>query len=283
MNPTPTIKIIQDQNEEVQVFLNFLNHPDFPQHRANIFNVHKNLEAQILANDEKGAVTEYVETFYKKYKDKIGGILDQCKESLKDADKALLQLGNIMEYEWSEGENYKAYPTILPFSPFSDKEFHFSILNMLWNHKPVDVLYVAVHEISHLVFLDQLSRIEKNHNTKFHKDLIYYYKEALTTIILNEPNLKKFFGDKEIKGNPDIRDINIKTNVETMTLISYLKQEFENENNYSDFLEKTLLRLKTLENEFTKKREIWNQNGRKIFEDNDLLSKYRKAISICNS
>ncbi len=280
MNPTPTIKITQDLQQEVEVFMKFLNHPDFPQNRTNIFNVHNNLETQILTDGEKRAVTEYIETFYEKNQSKIKEILDQCEKSLKDADKALHQLGKIMEYKWPEGENYKAYPTILPFSPFSNKEFNFSILNTLGKDEPVDVMYIAVHEISHFVFLDQLYKIENNHNIKFHKDLIYYYKEALTTVILNEPNLKTFFGEKEIKGNPDIRDINVKINGEAITLINYLKQEFEKENNYSDFLEKTLLRLHAQENEFSKKREIWNQNGHMIFNDNDLLSKYREAILI---
>ena len=280
-NPNPTITIIRDLGKEVSVFSSFLNHPDFPQNRLNIFKIYPKLEEQIAESEnEKTAVAEFIKSFYQRHQDKIKTIIDESKKSLAGSDEALRQLGKLMEYQWTENTSYKAYPTVLPFSPFDGDEFFFSILNSLFKNEPVDVLYVAIHEISHFIFFDQMAVIEKKNNVKFNDDLVYYFKESLTTMILNQAPLKVLLGKKDILGNPNTRDIRIKTGGEEINLAEFLKKEFEVKKKFIDFLEKTLLLLKRSEAEFSKKRDFWNKNGSKIFEFKEMLDKYRAPILI---
>lgn len=281
MNNIPTITVIKDLEKEADVFVSFLNHPHFPQHRLNIFKIYPKLEEQIAeSQDEKMAVVEFIKSFYQKHQDKLNIIVDESEKSLDESGEALKQLGELMEYQWAENTNYKAYPTILPFSPFNGDEFFFSILNSLFKNEPVDVLYVAIHEISHFIFFDQMAVIENKNNVKFNDDIVYYFKESLTVMILNQAPLKVLLGKKDILGNPNIRDIRVKTGDEEISLVEFLRKEFEVKENFVDFLEKTLLLLRKSEAEFNNKRDFWNKSGPKIFESKEMLDEYRAPILI---
>lgn len=280
MSNIPDITIVQDLDKEVDIFLKFLNHPEFPQNRSMILKIYPKLSQIISEQKEELAVREFVDSFYQENAEKIEKIVNESRKSLMSSQEALKQLGILMDYVWSDTASYKAHPTILPFSPFRDDAFFFSILNPLFKDWPIDVLYIAVHEISHFIFLEQLKKIEEVNNNKFDKDLVYYYKESLTTVVLNQKEFRPILGEKEILGNPNIRDINIQIGEEQMSLIKYLTQEFETKKSYEDFLETTLLMLNKSVSEFIKKRELWNKNGPNIFEEDDLMVEYKKPIVI---
>lgn len=280
MSNIPTITIFQNLDKEIDVFIKFLNHPNFPQNRSMILKIYPKLAEMIDKQNEKVAVKEFIKEFYQKHKDAINKIVSDSEKTLSDSQEALEQLGNLMEYKWPKNTYYKAYPTILPFSPFRENEFFFSILNPLLKNEGIDVLYIAIHEISHFIFLDQLVRIEGKNNIKFNKDLVYYFKESLTTVVLNQKELKLFLGKDKILGNQNIRDIYIKKDEKVMSLIDYLFKKFEAKQSFNDFLEQTLLILNKSKSGFVEKKELWDKNGSKIFKVGDLIVEYKKPIVI---
>jgi hypothetical protein len=172
MKNLPKIVIKENLRQEVNVFLNFLHHPYYPQHRNLIFRVFPELKL-LLKNkkDEKKIVRKFIIDFRENHKDKINQIIKQSKVVIKNKGPlALKALANLMDYDWTKPTTYTAIPTILPHSPFGDNVFYFSILKQINKGKSDrDVLYIAIHEISHFIFLIILKKLKRKISLNFQK------------------------------------------------------------------------------------------------------------------
>lgn len=288
MKNLPKIVIKENLEQETKLFLSFLNHPDYPQKRNSILKTFPDLKTLLeKSKNKKTIVRNFVKNFYKKHKTDIRIILLRSQLLLKKNGRIALQrLAEIMEYQWPKPITYIAEPTILPFSPFGNNIFYFSILKQI-NEKKLnkDILYVAIHEISHFVFFDLLKKIENKNKFKLPKDAMNYLKESLTAALLNQKLFLTLFGLKEDIGNPEIRDLYIVTYGKTKTIRNFIQelyiQRVKKEKKSFEFFFGELIKIFiSITPALSKKRLIWNHYGRTLFEKPKILVQYKKAIQI---
>ena len=283
------IKVVREDliYRELEVFLNFLNNKIFPQNRNKIFQAFPKLRSDIeKANntkDKKEIVYQFIFNFYNDNKEKINEIIEESEKLIEaKGEIALKTLSRLMDYEWSNRIIYYAIPTILPFSPFKEISFNFSILGKIYGKDKKDVLYVAIHEISHLVFYDILGKME----IKMENDIKNYFKEALAVVLINQQPLSNILGLKDYTGNPEIQDIFIKEKDDKeIRLIDFIGKYYqtikiERKERFNTFIKEILNMIIPLSENFSEKRKIWNTYGNKIFEDKNLLKQYRIPIKI---
>ncbi len=294
MNDIPKIKIIRDNlDEEVAIFSSFLYHPYFTQARQNIFNCFPELAAKIEGlkqTESKNEIRRFLIDFYGKNKERIGEIISESEDLAKrKSEQALRELAKLMNYEWSEQITYKAFPTVLPFSPFKDTSFNFSILARLRNQKSnrKNFLFVAIHEISHFIFFEIMSEIKKeNALSEIPRDTQHYFKEALTAVLLNQKPLHDILELVGYKGNPEIQGIRIKKkDGSILSFQDFISEQYEcfmikEKKVFKEFLLETTKILLPLQNELSEKWEMWKKYGYEIYKNEKLSQKYGEPIKI---
>jgi len=280
----PKISVKTSKKGEVKLFLKFLNHPEFPQHRQMILKTFPDLKVLLESSkNEKNAVQEFIDQFYLKNQSTIALAIHDSKIRMKSSQKAMESLGIAMDYHWQSGIDYIAMPTILPFSPFGKNTFNFSILDRITGSGKRDILSTAIHEISHFVFLNYLKKIEKKENISISQDTRYYAKEVLTAALFNEEPIRGVLEIVEYKGNPDIRDIYITDDLKvTTTLINYTRKQYlENIKDGKEFKEFLINFIKTMHKiseNLSKKRQIWNRFGNELYKNKAILLQYQMPI-----
>jgi len=289
MKNFPKIAIKEDIKEEIELFINFLDHPDFPQHRNFILGAFPELKFLLSKSkkDEKIAVSNFVRNFHKEHKANIRKIILEDRSILKKKGRVVLQkLAEMMDYQWPKPITYIAMPTTLPFSPFGNNIFYFSILRRIREKRDSRVLYIATHEISHFIFFDLLKKIEKKNKFKLPKDALYYLKEALTTALINQAPLRDLLGIKEDVGNQEIHDIYINKSGEKPKIIRDFIQEFyiqktkKERKSFESFLDELIKIFILIAPAISKKRLIWNRYGRTLIGKPRILARYRKPVPI---
>lgn len=268
---TPDIKIKIDPEEDAKAFLFFLNDPRPVSNRKSILEAHPELQ---YAGDSN-LIRNYISEFYKTHRTEIERIRVKNENKLKDKDKALALLAGLMQYEWSARWEIIAYISILPFSPFSDKKFNYSILGELYGKNPVrkSLLSVAVHEISHMIFFEKLR--DKDFDPK--SSSIYYLKEAVATVLMNDAKLKGILGTKRDPGNSDIQKIYIQGDGTHVSLVQYVKKTVR-QNDFDPALQLLFKQFLRVENQFDEKRKMWNEHGKRVLRDKELLAIYSAPI-----
>jgi hypothetical protein len=145
-------------NKETGLFMDFLQNPNYPQHRNMILMAFPKigLSLQKSKNDEE-ITKKFIIDFYKKHQNKIDKIINKNERIIKKNSKAALNaLSRLMDYNWDKKKSYFAIPTILPFSPLKKDEFYFSILGEIYGKTEKNILSISIHEISHFIFYDLL-------------------------------------------------------------------------------------------------------------------------------
>ena len=286
MNRLPKILISLDKKQEERLFIKFLNHPEFPQHRQLILRLFPNLSEMLESHkNEKGVIKKFITQYYLKHKDAITSAIRESRKELEPASKAIKALGEAMDYNWQKGVNYMAKPTILPFSPFNKNTFYFSIFDRIKGTGKRNVLTTAIHEISHFIFFDFLKKIERGEKISLSSDAKYYAKETLTTAIFNEEPLRGVLKIDNYRGNPEIRDIYVTTqNGSEKTFIEYTRNQYlknkKSGNDFKKFLTEYVQTISEMSDEFFQKRKIWNQWGNKLFKNQSEFAQYQKPIVI---
>ena len=261
----------EDPAQEIKLFLSFLHHSYYRRNREKILSAFPDLRDKLdTAKDEGLTVVEFIEQFYKENQPQIEKIVQNARVLFEDKSRqALGELGDLMDYRWEKGVVYTAIPTILPFSPFQGSIFFFSILSDLRNKKTKEknVLSVAVHEISHFVFLDQVKKLESEDRIrKVSKETIDYIKESLAVILLNQEPLKSLLEIECYWGNPEIRNLRVKKGARTLKISEFLNEYFqrikiENKMAFKDFLNEVFESIYPADLMFQEKRKTWNQLG----------------------
>lgn len=285
----PKIKIEYNLDKEVEQFISFLHHPFFPQHRNKIFNVFPELKDALRgANDkqEKEIIRKFIKNFREKNKQRIQKITAISENLLEKKSHILLKnLSELMEYEWPKKHaDYRVIPSILPFSPFKNNTFFFSIISYLKtpsNQK--SILFVSVHEISHLIFFELIKKIYGN-SFPLNKTSAHFLKEILAPVIMNQKKINKDLKLKNYLGNPFLRDIFIsfknKKNQITNFFQEVYKAGIKKGLNFNSIFKIMVEIIKSIESEIEYKNNIWNQYGNAIFKNEKNLKIYQKPIKI---
>lgn len=294
MKKSPKIIIKRDLNQEVDLFIKFLDHPYYPQHRFMIFKVFPELEILLKTtknkNREKLIVKKFILDFHKKHKKIIEQIIKKSNILIeKKRDKALGALADLMDYSWPQPTVYKAIPTILPFSPLGDNIFYFSILGQIKDNLKgtKDIIYVAIHEISHFIFYDILKKIEQETKSPPTEDnLKNYLKESLTAVLLNQRPLCTILNLHNYLGNPEIHDIQIRElGGKILKFTDFLQEAYRNSRSkeketFQIFLQRILNTLSPYIKELSNKRKIWNRFGKELSKNPKALKSYQRPIQL---
>lgn len=282
----PQIKILIDPRKDAELFWHFLNHKYYKQNRNFILKIFPEIETGKVSTGSKNALNNFVFGYYARREQEIARIADGNEKILKSRGRqALKLLTELMDYRWKKPKLFQAYITILPFSPFQKNLFFYSILGELNNKNPnkKSLLSVAVHEISHIIFLEMVSKIEKRRGIKLHNDAKHYLKEALATALLNMPGFKTILGIKNDPGNPEIQQLYVAGPDRAATTIAEIifediKKWRANKKSFADLLELLVVDAHRNEKQFSRHWRLWNAHGRAIFANKTLLSEYQKPI-----
>lgn len=301
MNNLPKIEIEKNLEWEVDIFSVFLNNSNYPQNRNFILRAFPDLELQLKTSEnEKDTIRKFIVDFRKKNEKIIEQIIKESEILInKKGDQAMRALANLMDYNWTQTTVYKAIPTILPFSPLGDNVFYFSILGQIKDaisnapslqtktQNTKDILYTAIHEISHFIFYDILKNIEKEtKSSPIDDNLRNYLKESLAVVILNNKPLCTILNLQEYFGNPEIRDLQIvRQNGEILKFTDFLQEAYQNsrtrdKETFQNFLQRILDILLPAREEFLNKRKIWNQFGRELSKNPEALRVYQQPIQL---
>ncbi|MDD5760761.1 MAG: hypothetical protein PHF45_01760 [Candidatus Pacebacteria bacterium] len=292
MKNIPKIILVENINldQETNLFFNFLHHPYYIQNRSFIFQTFPKLEKELeKQGEERQIIKSFISKFYSDNKSEIHKIIQKNKNLLKKkSEPSLTALLEIMDYQYDKSVVYKAAPTILPFSPFGDNVFYFSILGEIKGKPDKNILTIGIHEISHFIFLKQLKRIENKKGIILPDDVKNYLKEALAVVILNQKPLCNILNLKNYKGNPEIQNLRIeKPNGSIKTFTDFLNEYYysikiKEHKSFSMFLEEIINILLPIAPEFSKKRVIWNKYGKKVVKEPKIIKLYSEPIKIKN-
>ncbi len=260
----------EDSAHEIKLFLSFLHHSYYRRNREKILSAFPDLRDKLdMAKDERLAVSDFIKQFYKENQPQIEKVVQDVRVIFENkSGQALKELGSLMDYQWERGIVYTAIPTVLPFSPFQGNTFFFSILADLKKRQTKDknALSVAIHEISHFIFLKQIKEGKlADESKKLSKETLDYLKEALAVVVLNQPSLRKILLIEGYIGNSELKNLRVKDENETPDFVGYLEKQYENMREekgfFRRFLGRVLKKLYASDSEFKKKWEIWNQLG----------------------
>lgn len=289
MAPIPKIVVQQNQDEEIKLFLSFLHHPYYQRKRDDILRTFSDLQEKLnTVNDEKQAVAEFVSKYYKEHEGQISAIIETTKQLFEQKSaSALKTVAELMQYTWQADITYYAIPTILPFSPFHGNTFFFSILGELKGkmQKDKNVLSVAIHEISHFIFFDQIKKLTANKEIpEPPKETLDFIKEAVTAFMLNEEPLKTILGIEGYTGNPELKELFVEAKDRKEPLVSHLQNLYHAKQQkggdfFVDFVKETMMTFIPLNAEFIEKRRLWNKLGSSGKTDADKLE-YAEPIRI---
>jgi hypothetical protein len=277
-----------DLDRETDLFLNFLHHRYYVQNRNFIFQVFPELEKLLEKQEkEKQIIKSFISKFYSDNKSEIHKIIQKNKNLLiEKSEPSLIALLEIMGYQYDKSVVYKAAPTILPFSPFGDNIFYFSILGEIKGKTDKNILTIGIHEISHFILLNLLKMIENKKGIILPDDVKNYLKEVLAVVILNQEPLCSILELKNYKGNPEIQSLKIeKQDNSIKTFTDFLNEYYyivktKKQKSFCVFLEGIINILLPIAPEFAKKRVLWNEYGKKVLREPKLIKLYSEPIKI---
>ena len=274
----------EDFDAEVQIFLDFLNNKEYPQHRNIIFSNFPELKEKIEFHigNEKNIIEKFLKDARENNKSKIQeSVLFIRKEIEKNGAKTLEILAKLMDYTWKPSEeDYFLVPTIFPLSPFKKNTFYFSIYKSLkGNTEYPKVLAVSAHEISHMIFFDIL----KDKNIGIGQELLYFIKELIAPILVYQNDFDNIF-KKEIVGNYNVLEIYLEKDGKVIKAFDYFLEIFiKNKSegkNFNTFLDEMISVCKEIESDIKDKKAFDNKYGMQIMKEPELLEKFREPIKL---
>lgn len=278
------IIVKDDEDAEIDIFFNFLNNKEYPQHRNIIFSCFPELKKELglQKEDEKSIIKKFIKIVRRNSKDNIKKSVSFIKNEIREkGEKTLEILANLMDYKWRyENVDYFLIPTILPFSPFGDNVFYYSIHRSLKGDTEFpEVLAVSVHEISHMILFDIL----KVENIKLSQELTYFIKELIAPVLVYQDDFNGIF-KKDIVGNYNVLEVYFEKDGKIIKAFDYFLEMFiknkSEKKNFIFFLDKMISICKKIEPEIKEKRAFDNKYGMQIMKDQELLKKFREPIKL---
>lgn len=282
---TPLIKIEVNIEADVSIFIEYLTKRESIAYRQQIFNAHpalKRLTDNQTQSKKKLSIREYLTKLYSKNKGAIKRNIADNQLLLLKTEKAFRILNELMAYDRKAPETYTAIATFLPFCPFNKSSFRFYAIPKKTSPEH-NILSIALHEISHLVFLKQLATWEKRSGNKLNEDSKYYFKEALTASLMNNKRLKEVIGYDRYQGNRLLWDLHlISDKMEAMKVVKYFETTIlNNKSSYTHNLYKNLGVFLKIQRSLRKKRKLWNKISSDPYNIK-LIQEYKTPIKIIN-
>ncbi|MDD5098724.1 MAG: hypothetical protein PHP35_00010 [Candidatus Colwellbacteria bacterium] len=283
------IKVMNSAESELKLFLKFLHHDFHKQQRNIILSSFPELQSKITNNpdlSEESVVGDFINDFYQSNSEKIKLIITK-DEQLLDArgDDVLSALRTLMDADWPQDKVFYAVPTILPFSPFENDTFFYSILGEIkTGRSSKNILFFAAHEISHFVFYDALKKMTDIQNT-LSKESEHYLKEALAVAILNENPLKEILKIENYSGNPELNGLNLSIDGKVIGFTSFISDYYHehkiaNKEKFGDVLFSLINILSAADKDLILKKDIWNKYGLKLNQNPSAISEYFEPMKI---
>lgn len=299
----PPIFIDEDLQAEVEIFYRSLHDKSTPWMKKRIFDINdflplkEALESDDIKSEdqEKQIIADFLSRYREQHKDQIKDFIEYSRQELGEKSApALKELASLMDYKWPENfPGYKVIPVLLPFSPFGENVFFFSILDAAQKVKQNNLLNVAIHEISHMILFDLLEKYHLGKPNFEHSSCISidYLKEILAPVLMVQPPLKKLLNLSEFPGgyleNDELIQLYIKdaNSSEDIQIIKYFqkfysKLRYTEHKTFQEILEVMFGLFTTLEGDLTKRTELWNKYHYRIFKEEALLEEYSKPIRI---
>ncbi|MGD0977054.1 MAG: hypothetical protein ABR875_02060 [Minisyncoccia bacterium] len=288
MGVSPTIKIINDPIKDADAFVSFIWHKYFIQNREKILKTYPELTDIINSSDAEKKVRDFVVSLHQSKGNQLEEIIKYNQEIINKKNNAAFKfLSGFMNYSWSDPIAYNAYLSLLPFSPFKKDYFFYSVLAELNNKNPENksVLSTAIHEISHIIFLEYIEKMGWKIGQNVSKDVVYVLQESITSSMFKNPELLSLFNmPKSPRGNPEIVEIHISEGDNNMTLVDFVDKNIifnkNNNNDMNQIINKLIKLFASIGDQISKKIEMWHKFGYKTLRDQELLKKFRQPIVI---
>ena len=219
--------------------------------------------------------------FRNRYVDIIKKAEESVMVELTKITEAIKPLEDLM----GEAKHYKylIMPTIYPICPFDKnrKLFFFSITKAITDNKAdfPKLSSIALHEISHFIFFDQIDKIPNN----LSDIAIHHLKEVLTPVLLNHPEILRYREDKYICGNDESIKYQVEVGGEIMSIFDYVNREFLKDptpEGYPTFLHWLICLFEKIQKEVIERDEFFKKNGRAVFTEPALKAEFTEPIKI---
>lgn len=298
----PQIIVDINPQEELGEFYWALHHKHLPILRKHILNheyfsqLKVDLESTSIKSEiqEKEVIFEFLTKAHDRDKEGIKGFINLSKKDLEEKSQGMLtELALLMDYKWPKhSPNYRVVPVLLPFSPFGQDVFYFSILGAAQGKEQKSILEVSVHEISHMILFEILKKLHPKRSENYNHNNIspFYLKEILAPVLMNQPTLRELLNlngyPEDYLGNDDLEGIYVAekggNEIQITRYFQALYEQLRNEEGkpFEDILDVMIKQVSPLESELAKKRNLWNKNSWKVFTDPEISKVYSKPIQI---
>lgn len=297
----PPIAVRENADENINLFILYLYHKN-QQQKQRIINLYPELVDIVIKDEEqaKPLIVDFVQTYFQKHKDVIDPIVAGIKGDLQvNGHHALEMLASIMEHEWTEAHHgFTFVPSLLPFSPW-DEETNTVYLSLVpyisgdidkaREEKTtfLDPLQLLVHEVSHLILWDIVSHLNITLSKEYSSTIKHLAQEIIAPVVMNQPGLQSWLGLNDYWGNHYLNPIALHTDKGDIHLVTFFFTEYTNLRAEGKTFEQYILRvfeiLTSLQIELQKRMDIWDKNGKRIFEEKSLWEEYVKPIDLINT
>jgi hypothetical protein len=289
---TPPVIVKLDVDTDTREFIKFL-YRQSPEKQKLIIRTYPDLVIAVQQGEEVGGelVTNFVR---EQYRIQHGGIeilvKDMDKQVQTDGARVLEALGKVMGYSWrSDDPGYMIIPTLLPFSPFQQPIFFFSLVRFLrTNAKSVASDYgltaVLAHEVSHFIFFDLLNQMAEETRKMCDKTIKHFAKEILAPVVMNDSRLDDILHLTNYGGNPFLRHITVRQGAEEQNIVGFFRSEYKhrlaNGVPFVDFVSYLIDTLFSIREQIQKRHVLWSEYGDNLLSDEKLGVQYCEPIEI---
>lgn len=257
-----------DPERELKIFWYYINHKEDSYHRNLIFNYFVDLEDKLTVvnddNHKKDVLKNCISAFRQSNSEKIKQIEDLVKTQIDTTGNVIIdELAQLMNYKFEQ--NHKGYiivPVVLPFSPFKDSTFFYSVNKLLKSAdlKSLDLLIVLAHEVSHFLLFDILKTRIINEEYAISDNELYFLKEILVVLLMRDANLAIKLKTDKYEGNMLLRYLYIKEKNNIKLIVDYFNDlyvEYASQDySFDIFLMAMIKKIKSISTELMVKKEI---------------------------
>lgn len=291
----PGLRVEEDIDREVEVFVSFLHHKTFPGHKKKIFKTFPQLESALEGVANADIERRIVKGFIQQYRlahPAIEAVVRSREEQVRlNGQTVLREIAHLMDYHWpASHEGYTIIPTILPFSPFRGHTVYFSVLRFLngraglddHNH---DILPLLAHEVSHLILRDRTATAEeKEYFEHLGQTTMHFLQEIFAPILMNQEPVRSLLGVSRYLGNPYLETLNIESESRVENIVTHFTKLYEKMRiEHKPFIEIVRVIANELESvapELEKKLTFWNEHSREFSSDPSLRGTYETPIHL---
>lgn len=294
----PPIIVREDIDENIKLFVMFLYHKN-PQQKQRILDRYPEL-AEIVKNNEQNAkpkIIDFVQTYFQTHGNIINPIVAGIKKDLRENGlHALEMLATIMEYQWSETHGgFTFVPSLLPFSPWDEETstIYLSLIpyingesGRVENEKTLSLnaTQLLVHEVSHFILWDIVTHLDITYLQEFAGTVKHLAQEIIAPVVMNQGELRSLLNLHDYWGNQYLKPIRLHRDGVDVNIIDFFSTEYVTMRTEEKTFEQYILRvfeiLTSIQSQLQKRMDIWNENGKKMFENKDLFAEYIKPIDV---